>query len=116
MQSPDWFTLIEQWKALQTPAEAEATWEHIIRSPAHSIEKARRLLGYQPRYTSLDAVYEAVAWLVDNGRVYLYVGHDEASATDTGWGRSRSRRDARDDRRATRADRAGPAPGRRHGA
>lgn len=59
----------EQWKALQTSKDAEATWEHIARSPSHSIDKARRLLGYAPAYSSLEAVYEAVAWLVDNGRV-----------------------------------------------
>jgi nucleoside-diphosphate-sugar epimerase len=59
----------EEWKALQSPREAEATWEHVIRSPSHSIEKARRLLGYAPRYSSLEAVYEAVTWLIENGRV-----------------------------------------------
>lgn len=59
----------DEWKALQTPHDAEATWEHIIRSPSHSMDKARRLLGFSPRYTSLDAVKEAVAWLVDTGKV-----------------------------------------------
>lgn len=59
----------EAWKSLQNPREAEATWEHIARSPSHSIEKARRLLGYAPRYTSLAAVQEAVAWLIEHGRV-----------------------------------------------
>jgi nucleoside-diphosphate-sugar epimerase len=59
----------DDWKALQAPKEAEATWEHIARSPSHSIEKARRLLGYAPRYTSLGAVQEAVAWLIEHGRV-----------------------------------------------
>jgi nucleoside-diphosphate-sugar epimerase len=58
-----------EWKALQAPKEAEATWEHIIRSPSHSIDNAKRLLGHTPRYTSLAAVQEAVAWLVDNGKV-----------------------------------------------
>jgi nucleoside-diphosphate-sugar epimerase len=59
----------EEWKAKQEPAEAQATWEHIYRSPSHSIEKAKRLLGYMPRYTSLAGVQEAVAWLVANGEV-----------------------------------------------
>ena len=58
------------WKALQkSEEEATATWEHITRSPSHSIAKAQRLLGYRPRYTSLDAVKESVAWLVQNGVV-----------------------------------------------
>jgi nucleoside-diphosphate-sugar epimerase len=59
----------EQWKAAEDPDEANATWEHIVRSPSHSSEKARRLLGFTPRYGSLEAVQEAVSWLVDNGKV-----------------------------------------------
>jgi nucleoside-diphosphate-sugar epimerase len=41
----------EAWRTAQDPDEATATWEHIARSPSHSIDKARRLLGYDPRYT-----------------------------------------------------------------
>ena len=59
----------ESWKLKQTPEEAQATWEHVFRSPSHSTEKARRLLGYQPRYSSLEAVYEAVGWLIAQGKV-----------------------------------------------
>jgi nucleoside-diphosphate-sugar epimerase len=59
----------EQWRAGQRPEEAAATWEHIGRSPAHSIEKARQLLGYDPGYSSLAAVQEAVTWLIDNGKL-----------------------------------------------
>ncbi|HEY9010484.1 MAG TPA: NAD-dependent epimerase/dehydratase family protein [Devosia sp.] len=59
----------EQWKARQDPKEAAATWEHIARSPSHSTDKGRRLIGYSPRYTSFEAVYEAVTWLMDNGQV-----------------------------------------------
>ena len=59
-----------EWKAAQTNAdEAQATWEHIARSPCHSIAKAERLLGYAPRYTSFEAVYEAVTWLIEQGVV-----------------------------------------------
>lgn len=59
----------EQWKAAQSPEDAQATWEHIARSPSHSIDKARRLLGYAPRYCSLDAVHEALDWLIADGQV-----------------------------------------------
>ena len=59
----------EKWKALQDPKDAEATWEHIYRSPSHSIAKAQRLLGYHPRYTSLEAVYESVEALIAAGTV-----------------------------------------------
>jgi nucleoside-diphosphate-sugar epimerase len=46
--------------------EARATWDHIAHSPNCSIEKARRHINYRPRYTSLQAVREAVAWLVEH--------------------------------------------------
>ena len=59
----------EQWKAGQRPEEAQATWEHISRSPAHSIEKARTRIGYEPKYSSLAAVQEAVTWLIENGKL-----------------------------------------------
>ncbi len=56
-----------EWAKSQTKEEAQATWEHIARSPCHSIEKAERLLGYCPRYSSLDAVKESVAALLAKG-------------------------------------------------
>jgi nucleoside-diphosphate-sugar epimerase len=59
-----------EWKAAQaSEEEATATWEHIARSPSSSIAKAARLLGYKPRYTSFEAVFEAVGWLVEEGIV-----------------------------------------------
>lgn len=58
------FLPFEQWKASVTPEDAEATWEHIARSPSHSISKAERLLGYAPRWTSLQAVQDSVARLL----------------------------------------------------
>ena len=51
------------WAKGVAAEDAQATWEHISRSPCHSIEKARRLIGYAPRYSSLQAVQEAVAVL-----------------------------------------------------
>ena len=50
-----------------TESEANATYDHIAHSPSCSIEKAERLLGYAPRYTSLQAVQESVQWLMDHG-------------------------------------------------
>jgi len=46
-----------------------ATEEHISYSPNASIEKARDLLGYEPRYTSLEATREAVDALAEAGKV-----------------------------------------------
>lgn len=65
------FMPYDRWAKSQSPEEAKATWEHISRSPNCSMEKARRLLGFRPRYTSLQAVQEAVEWLFANGRLSL---------------------------------------------
>lgn len=58
-----------EWRATVTPQEAQATWDHIAHSPNCSIAKAQRLLHYQPRYSSLQAVQESVRWLIDHGVV-----------------------------------------------
>jgi nucleoside-diphosphate-sugar epimerase len=43
---------------------AGATREHTDRSITASIDRARQVLGYAPRYSSLDALHEALTWLV----------------------------------------------------
>ena len=58
-----------EWRVTVSEAEAKATWDHIAHSPNCSIAKAERLLEYRPRYSSLEAVYEAVQWLVEDGQV-----------------------------------------------
>jgi nucleoside-diphosphate-sugar epimerase len=63
------FLPFEAWKAGQTDEDAQATWEHISRSPCHSIDKARQRLGYEPRYSSLAAVEEAVTALIAAGKI-----------------------------------------------
>ncbi|MBU1304602.1 MAG: NAD-dependent epimerase/dehydratase family protein [Alphaproteobacteria bacterium] len=63
------FAPFEQWAQTQDADEAKASWEHIARSPNCSIDKGRRLLGYAPRYSSLEAVQEAVTWLIADGQV-----------------------------------------------
>jgi nucleoside-diphosphate-sugar epimerase len=50
---------------------AEATREHTFRSITASIARARRELGYEPRYSTLQALHESLAWLVANGQVDL---------------------------------------------
>jgi nucleoside-diphosphate-sugar epimerase len=47
---------------------AETTREHTFRSITASIAQARETLGYAPRYTSLDALHEALTWLVAHGQ------------------------------------------------
>jgi nucleoside-diphosphate-sugar epimerase len=60
------FQAWEEWKRSVADKEAQITWGHISRSSNCSIEKARRLLDYQPRYTSLEAIKEAVFALIEN--------------------------------------------------
>jgi nucleoside-diphosphate-sugar epimerase len=43
---------------------AGTTREHTDRSITASIDRARQVLGYAPRYSSLDALHEALTWLV----------------------------------------------------
>ena len=61
------FMPFELWRASVSEEDAERTWDHIAHSPNCSIAKAQRLLDYQPRYTSLQAVFESVDWLVKEG-------------------------------------------------
>jgi len=49
--------------------DVAATEDHVRHSPNASIEKARDRLGYEPRYSSLEATREAVEALVEAGEV-----------------------------------------------
>ena len=59
----------EAWRSKYSEVEATQTWSHIAHSPNCSIAKAQQRLNYQPRYTSFQAVYEAVNWLIEQGIV-----------------------------------------------
>jgi nucleoside-diphosphate-sugar epimerase len=50
---------------------AGATREHVARGIAASIDRAREVLDYRPRYCSLDALRESLRWLAANGHVDL---------------------------------------------
>jgi nucleoside-diphosphate-sugar epimerase len=56
----------EEWKHTVSEKDAQITWSHIVRSPCCSIDKARRLLGYEPQYSSLDAIRESVSALIES--------------------------------------------------
>lgn len=55
----------EAWQKTVGKEDAKATWDHIAHSPNCSIVKAQEGLNYQPRYSSLQAVEEAVRWLIE---------------------------------------------------
>lgn len=64
------FAPLDEWaESVDAEYDVQQTTTHILHSPNHSIEKAQSLLGYQPRYSSLQAVQEAVAWLIKDGQV-----------------------------------------------
>ena len=41
----------------------------LSRGIAASSDRPREVLGYTPRYSALEALYEALGWLVANGQV-----------------------------------------------
>lgn len=66
------FLPFDKWKETVTEDYAEATYSHITHSPNCSIEKAKRLLDYQPRYSSFEAITEAVGWLVEQDEIKVF--------------------------------------------
>ena len=58
-----------EWKNGQSELEAVQTYDHIAHSPNCSVAKAERMLGYCPRYGSIEAVCESVSWLIERGIV-----------------------------------------------
>jgi nucleoside-diphosphate-sugar epimerase len=58
-----------EYERRTTPEHAAATREHTMRSITASIDRAREVLGYAPRYTTLDALHEALGWLVASNQV-----------------------------------------------
>jgi nucleoside-diphosphate-sugar epimerase len=60
-----------EFRATTSPEWAEASWQHLSRSQCMSIDKARRLLGYEPAHGPEDAAREAVAWQIEHGELVL---------------------------------------------
>lgn len=58
-----------EFRARVGDEHADTSWEHLVRSHVCSIDKARRLLGYRPRFTAGETVRDAVRQLVADGRV-----------------------------------------------
>jgi nucleoside-diphosphate-sugar epimerase len=67
----------EEFRTTTTDELADASWAHLVRSHSMSIDKARRDLGYAPRYTTLQAIADGLAWLVAHDRLDL--GPDAAT-------------------------------------
>jgi nucleoside-diphosphate-sugar epimerase len=58
------FLSYDAWEQSLSPADREQSRRHLAHNSQVSIEKAKRILGYEPRYSSSDAVAEAVQWLM----------------------------------------------------
>jgi nucleoside-diphosphate-sugar epimerase len=65
------FLPLEEWKQTLTAEWVDAGVSHLEHCSNCSCEKARRLIGYEPRYTSLEAIRESVNWLIQHGQVHV---------------------------------------------
>lgn len=63
------FVPFDTFRERVSPQNAESSFEHISRSQSMSIERAKSVLGYSPRYSSVEAVAEAITWLCDSGKL-----------------------------------------------
>lgn len=54
------FLPFDEWSRGVSDQDAQSTRSHLLHTNNYSIEKAQRILGYRPRYTSLQATREAV--------------------------------------------------------
>ncbi|MGL3200188.1 MULTISPECIES: NAD-dependent epimerase/dehydratase family protein [Curtobacterium] len=59
----------DRFRETTAPDDADASRQHLSRSQVFSLDKTRRVLGYEPAYTAAATVLDAVRWLVDNGEV-----------------------------------------------
>ena len=65
------FLSVEEWKQTLPEQFVESALAHLNHSTNFSCAKAMQLLDYRPRYTSLQAVQEAVSWLIENGQLQV---------------------------------------------
>jgi nucleoside-diphosphate-sugar epimerase len=50
----------DEWRLTVSERDAEITQDHVLHSPHASIEKARRVLGFDPQFTATSAVRDAI--------------------------------------------------------
>ncbi|MFC1738229.1 NAD-dependent epimerase/dehydratase family protein [Planctomycetota bacterium] len=60
-----------EWKTQVSDDDALVTYDHIAHSPNCSIDRAKRLLRYKPKYSSIEAICESLKWLIDNGQIVI---------------------------------------------
>lgn len=58
------------WEMLKdqlSKSDADITENHMQHSPACSMEKAEKMLGFIPRYTTIETVMDSLSWQIENG-------------------------------------------------
>ncbi len=65
------FLPVAEWLPTLPPEYTQGGLAHLEHCTNASPAKAMRLLDYAPRYTSLQAVQEAVTWLIEHGKLVL---------------------------------------------
>ncbi|MFC7535247.1 NAD-dependent epimerase/dehydratase family protein [Actinoplanes sp. GCM10030250] len=59
----------DQFRAGTDDEAGQSSWEHLVRNHSFSIDKARTLIEYRPRYQPEEAVLESLRWLIGHGRI-----------------------------------------------
>ncbi len=59
----------EKFAQMVEKEDATETYEHIRRSPSCSMEKAEKLLGFVPKYSSIDTVISALDYKIKQGEL-----------------------------------------------
>jgi nucleoside-diphosphate-sugar epimerase len=59
----------DEFRRSTTEQAYDSSWGHLLRNHYVSIDKARSLIGYAPRYEPDEAVRESVGWLIDRGQL-----------------------------------------------
>jgi nucleoside-diphosphate-sugar epimerase len=59
----------DEFKSATSSDAYESSWQHLSRDHFFSVEKARHVLGYVPRYEPEAAILESVRWLIDHGQL-----------------------------------------------
>jgi nucleoside-diphosphate-sugar epimerase len=63
------FVAWEEYRATRSAEDAQWSWAHLAHCSNYSIAKAQKLLDYRPRYSSLEAVCESLAGLMEHGQL-----------------------------------------------
>ncbi|MDR6988454.1 nucleoside-diphosphate-sugar epimerase [Paenarthrobacter nitroguajacolicus] len=61
----------DNFRQTTTPEHADTSWAHLSRNHCVSIEKAKSLLGFVPRYEPERAIHESLEWLVQHHELQL---------------------------------------------